>query len=540
MEKSCSRDFSVMPSLHMSAVLCLCVAAAPLSAEPMTELEVVAAVETWVRHVTADARPDAVIEWLEPHLVDGRTVAYIAHLEGGGYCLCGADDFVLPVYLYRPVGTYDPDNPSYRYILSQIARRIGTLEESIATRSPEFDQYEQELSDRVDYWNDLIVGRVPEPDNERDGRATPTSLSLPVDSVWEQGSPYNDQCPVLMDGAGVHTRVGCTAITASQLMYYWRWPNTGTGDAAVDYHQRSRTDWDTQSLATNPGFELSSFWSDRLYWTVMSGGQLRMSGVWDDSVYWRAQTECNGEEDCTDADYLGALEALWGRMNESTTAWYANFAATTYDGGDVDDLHTDADGIDDSEVAKLCHHAGIAVGMHYGRFVSVTGMTRDGLVNHFRYDSDASSVQRNVDTMVDELQWYRPMEICGGVAGQPIGHSWTVAGYNTSTSPWQFLMNLGWGGGSTEWFSVDEVYPDNQWNTIRVAPEGVVRFVGGGTPGDGAPATPYGDIDEALQEVPDHVTLVFKAGSTHALGGALAVLDRPMTLKGYGVTIFHE
>ena len=540
MDKSYSQIFPAMRSIQAMAVLGVLAVTASLSAEPMTEMEVTTAVETWVRHVTADARPDAVIERLEPHRVDGRTVAYIAHLAGGGYCLCGADDLVLPVYLYRPIGTYDPSNPSYQYILSQIARRLLALEESIATRSPELDRYEQELSDRVDYWNDLIAGLVPESDGTRGGRAAPAILSLPVDSFWHQGSPYNDQCPVLMDGAGVHTAVGCTAITASQLMYYWKWPSTGTGDASVDYHQRSRTDWDTQALATNPGLELSSFWYDRLYWSVMSGGQLHMSGVWDDSVYWSAQTQCNGENDCTDADYLAALEALWGRMNESTTPWYADFAATIYDWGEVDDLHADNDGIDDSEVAKLCHHAGIAVGMHYGRFVSVAGMTRDGLVNHFRYDSDASSVQRDIDTMVDELQWYRPMEITGGVAGEPIGHSWTVTGYNTSTSPAQFLMNVGWGGGSTEWFSLDEIYPDNQWNTIRIAPEGVVRFVGGGTSGDGTPATPYGDIDEALQDVPDNVTLVFKAGSTHALGGALAVLDRPMTLKGYGVTILHE
>lgn len=510
---------------------------APVLAADLTTDDVQSAVETWVRHVTAEARPDAIIDLMEPHTVEGRTVAYIAHLEGGGYCLCGADDLVLPVYLYRPVGTYDPNNPSYQYILSQIARRLRALEGGIVRRSPELDQYEQELSDRADYWNDLIVGRVPEFNAERGGRAAPTSMTLQVDSFWHQYSPYNDQCPVLTDGTDEHAKVGCAAMTAAQIMYYWRWPNTGTGNGSVDYIRRFRADWDQQPLATDPDLNLWSFWSSRVFWSVMSGGNLHMSGIWDDSVYWKAQKLCNGEDDCLDADYLAALEALWGRMNLDTTNWYANFGTTTYDWSVMNDVHEDNDGVTDWEVGKLSHHAGIALGMHYGYFTSVTGMVRNGMVDHFRYDSDAALVERNVNTMVDELQWLRPMEIAGVEAGAPIGHSWTVTGYNTSTSPWQFQMNLGWGGGSTEWYSVDGLFPDNQHNTIRIAPQGVVRFVGNNSPGDGTPASPYEGIDEASQESPDDVTLVFKAGSTHAFAAAPAVIDRPMTLKGYDVTI---
>ena len=141
--------------------------------------------------------------------------------------------------------------------------------------------------------------------------------------------------------------------------------------------------------------------------------------------------------------------------------------------------------------------------------------------------------------MVNELQWFRPVEIAGSDPAVG-GHSWTVAGYATSTNPWQFLMNMGWGGGSTEWFSVDQIFPDNQWNTIRIAPEGVVRFVGGGAAGDGTPSSPYPDLDEALEEVPDDVTLVFKAGSANTFAGVSLVIDRPHTLKGYNITITGE
>ena len=73
-------------------------------ADRLTEEQVRLAVTTWVRQVTADARPDAVIERMESHTVGHRIMAYIAHLKGGGYCLCGRDDWVLPVYLYSPKG----------------------------------------------------------------------------------------------------------------------------------------------------------------------------------------------------------------------------------------------------------------------------------------------------------------------------------------------------------------------------------------------------------------------------------------------------
>ncbi len=510
---------------------------APVLAANLTGDEVQSAVETWVRHVTADARSDAVIELLEPHRVDGRTVGYIAHLGGGGYCLCGADDLLLPVYLYRPFGTYDPSNPSYRYILSRVAHRLRTLEESIASNSPELDQYERELSDRADYWSDLIVGRVPEPNPEQGGRTAPTIMTLHVDAYWHQRSPFNDQCPVLTDHTDEHTKVGCVATTAAQIMYYWKWPNTGTGSNSVAYNRHYRTDWDHEPLTTDPVIDVSGFWADRLDWTADAGGRLYVSAVWDNSVYLKARTKCNDGVDCDDPDYHAALQTLWFRMLLDSTVWDANFGAATYDWNDMNDVHIDGDGVDDSEVAKLCYQAGIAVGMQYGYFTSVAGMSRDGIVAHFRYDSDAVTVTRDVDTMVDELQWLRPLEMAGVDAGEEIGHSWTIAGYNTTTSPWQFLMNIGWGGGSTEWFSVDEVFPDDQMNTIRIAPASAVRFVGASTLGDGTPASPYRDIEEAVQEASDNATSIFKAGGVNTISGGFLEIARPMTLKGYHVTV---
>lgn len=134
--------------LCLTAVTCAVLGATTADAAAISEKHVTSAVATWVRNVTADARPEAVVGRLEPYIVDDQPAAYIAHLAGGGYCLCGADDLLLPVYLYRAEGTYDPENPSYRYILSKIADRLTKLEEAIAQRSPELEPYEGELARR--------------------------------------------------------------------------------------------------------------------------------------------------------------------------------------------------------------------------------------------------------------------------------------------------------------------------------------------------------------------------------------------------------
>ena len=87
----------------------------------LNELEIRTAVETWVRTFTPDARPAAVIETFEPYEKDGEVRAYIARLQGGGFCLCGSDALVLPVYLYSPKGTYDPRSPNCIFVLEEIA-----------------------------------------------------------------------------------------------------------------------------------------------------------------------------------------------------------------------------------------------------------------------------------------------------------------------------------------------------------------------------------------------------------------------------------
>jgi len=518
-------------TLGMHLVLCLILVPTILQARDLTEPEVRSAVETWVRYVTADARPDAVIEKMEPFTFEGKTVAYIAHLSGGGFCLCGASDLVLPVYFYTSHGTYDSYNPILGYFLSEIATRTERLAKGVRDNDPEIKPYAEALARRTEFWQKLIARIPPEKREVPKYLAEPDSMTLPLTCLWDQGSPYNDSCPVLIPGTDMHTVVGCVPTAMSQIMYFWKWPHTGVGSIVPPnggwYPRKYSNIWLEESLTNDPHIS-GYFWIDRLEWD--STGMLRMKGYWDVSIL----DEAYGIS--SDTAYRRAVDTLFNRLIDDREWLSANFGATTYNWSLMQDDHTDPpDSTGDAEVARLCNHAGVAVGVRYGLEGTGgnTGIAGIEMAEHFRYYPNAFLRWRDIDTMTTDIQWFRPLIMDGG------GHAWVAFGYNKLTDPnRQFRMNLGWGyiGGHDGWYSCDSVFNINQQHMARLAPLSV-KFVGASDPGDGSPLDPYQNIEEAIVEAPDSSTLIFKAGSDNTFSVATLFINRPLTLKGRDVTI---
>jgi hypothetical protein len=524
------RFFFLLLTIYLLLVPC------SLHAKGLGEQEVRAAVETWVRYVTADAQLNAIIVRMEPHMADNEIVAYIAHLSSGGFCLCGADDLVLPVYFYSPTGRYDPKNPGYQDILVEIENRLKYLSESLRKENAQVLDYQQQLFERATFWNNLITGNVSiKFGKEKSVLAEPDSMSVQLTSKWGQGSPYNDLCPELTPNADEHTLVGCTATAISQLMYYWKWPKTGIGSHSVNYNYRWRSNWDQEPLSTDPS--IPAGWSNRLQWTASSGGMLEMSGYWDESLY-NGAIELN-----SNTNYLTALANLYNRLTQASTTCSANFGATTYQWNLMQDTHSDPVDAGDAAVATICYQVAVALDMNFGKIGSGANLYSAAdignnyypLANNFRYDQDAYYGHDNITSLVtEEIEWLRPV----GFSGGPPNHTWVVYGYNKGTDPnRQFKMNMGWDGSSDGWYSLDNA-PINQnlGYLIYVAPQGVVRFVGSTTSGDGSPLEPYQNIEEAATNVSNGTTLIFKAGSDNLFSAPLTI-NKPLTLKGRNVTI---
>ena len=506
-------------------------------ARSLTEKEVRQAVQTWVRQVTAEARPEAVIERMEPYLVEGETVAYIAHLQGGGFCLCGADNSVLPVYLYSPSGKYSPENQSYQYILWEISERTKILYSDPGNKFSPLQSFEQSLAERDSFWQKLISGNISNSINIKESLgAEPDLMQLPLTSQWNQTTPYNDQCPILTPGSNKHTVTGCGATAQAQVMYYWKWPLTGTGvSKIVNYNWRWRSDWDEETLTLNPGITPNWEGGVRLEWTSTNGGKLRMNGYWDGSLYWAARAITQ------DASFVTALDNLYNRLTTGITQLQANFGSTTYNWNILTDTpHLDPPGPGDVEVAKLSLHAGISAEMDYGLKSSGTPLyfIDDALTNYFRYDPDVLSAysDRDINKMTEDIQWARPLML-GGCSSPNNCHIWVAYGYNKGTDPnRQFLMQKGWGSAG-EWYSCDSFFPLYQKNLTYIAPLNIVKFVGAAGSGDGSPSNPYLNIEEALNNAADGSTLIFKAGSLNLFSTGSLVINRPLTLKGYSATL---
>lgn len=516
-------------------ILLIALSFAPgLNAAPMSGQQVTTAVETWLRSGLTESRSDARVIRLEPFTTDGETVAYIAHLSRGGYCICGADDVLLPVNFYVPEGEYIPQDEDLQGILSEMARRLTFVQNSLKDGDSRLDPYTEELEFRRREWSALSSGQILNRSVDDKNRALPTMMKLPLNSSWHQGNPYYTYCPTLPGEAPA--RVGCVATAMAQIMYYWQWPETGLSSNTAVYSYKYSSTWLTEPLAVDPVIT-DSFWDSRLSWTSMDGGHLQISGYWDDSIYLRALGDWNT------TGFDAALGALFVQLSPRLQNHSADFAATSYNFHLMEDSHTDIGEAGSPAVAQLSYHAGIAVDMNWGYFGSGTPTAAAGPAyeNHFKYDPDHVYGSLDTDLIIEETQWLRPVQVRG--EGPPGGHSWVVSGYDLyfPTTPY-FWMNMGWSNGIIGWYRFDfvpeDLTTDNE-HVTGIAPANVVRFLGpvAGAGADGSPANPFDNLADAAAQTPNGGTIIIKAGTDLIWDGNGGFIDHPMTIKGQGVTI---
>ncbi len=531
--------------LWLAMALCAGLAPMPARAATLSEQGVRAAAQTWVRKVLHAARTDAVVERMEPYAVDGVVVAYIAHLQDRGYCICAADDRLLPVYMYCPDGHYDPAGESARIYLNAVKLETAQYGTASHLRAAELASLRPMFEKRQQYWQSLASGVLPARQlGTYDG---PAVVQLHTKTLWDQKYPYNTQCP-WFPWAGSPCKTGCVANAMGAILKYWEWPNTGVGkDTTIAWYRHSDS-WKYSWINHDPG--IGSEWAGYLSYTVTdSGGRLGMQGNWD-----RDRTTAAVKLDTT-ASYQAALYGCWVQMQQTDLYQYADFGATTYDWSMIDSIYSSSsDPAHIAAVAQLLHHAGIAQHMDYGTSGSGANSSPSAYVDHFRYSSDADHVEvpeaqfaaRKADMLNDiteDLQWMRLVDYG---AGAPWGHEWYIGGYDRTGMPdsLMFLWNDGNGGTqpgvnySIYWGLLPSLDKGNSCGYHRyVAPANVVRFVGGGFWGYGTPRYPYADATDAFTYAPDGTTLIFKAGSSNLFSGGSLTLSRPMTLKGVQATI---
>ncbi len=91
------------------------------------------------------------------------------------------------------------------------------------------------LPDNLKYWLACYEQQAEEmkADNQLQPHKTPAATESVVyvgpliTATWNQNSPYNNLAPVYQGTS--HAATGCVATAAAQIMYYWKYPERGTG-----------------------------------------------------------------------------------------------------------------------------------------------------------------------------------------------------------------------------------------------------------------------------------------------------------------------
>lgn len=147
-----------------------------------------------------------------------QAAVYVFSTPGDkGYLVSPADDRFPALLGYSDTGSVDADNipPQMQWWLSEYAREMDyAIRNGLIQNVPE---------------NIQMQGIVPA---NTMGKAPRTPIAPLLETKYNQGEPYNNQCPVINYTNGSEwgrAVTGCVATAMAQMMRYWKYPATGQG-----------------------------------------------------------------------------------------------------------------------------------------------------------------------------------------------------------------------------------------------------------------------------------------------------------------------
>lgn len=206
---------------------------------------------------SSGARKAAGLSASQPMLLSTATnndvPVYYVFGDGKTTMFVGADDVAAPLLGYV-------DNPAFR------------LDDMPPAMVAWLQEYSNEIKWAIDHSADAAA---EQPEAGIEGvsavmgyraagkRKAYANISPLLSTQWDQGSPYNDQCPMFQ---GERVASGCVATAMAQAMYWHKWPAAPTGYVSYNWEAGNQTlsmnmngvtfDWNNMNLtytAANPG-----------------------------------------------------------------------------------------------------------------------------------------------------------------------------------------------------------------------------------------------------------------------------------------------
>ncbi len=144
---------------------------------------------------------------------NGTELIYVYNFDNLGYIVMSTDNNITPVLAYSFTTQYDPSS-----VISPFEMWIDYYKNQIKRVLSDKSYNNNEAQNQ---WKSLLEGKVFTKNTK--------SVSPLVTSKWNQGQVYNVECPADTAGPGGRCVTGCVATCMGQLMYYYRFPQTGTG-----------------------------------------------------------------------------------------------------------------------------------------------------------------------------------------------------------------------------------------------------------------------------------------------------------------------
>lgn len=139
------------------------------------------------------------------------TVYIFDNLHTDGYIMISADDVAAPILGYSDNSSFNSEEmpPQMKWWIEECGRQIEYA------RNSGYAQYSS---------------------TSRSGK---TEISPLLSTIWNQGTPFNNDCPKVN---GTKTPTGCVATAMAQVMNYWKYPEVGTGAGIIKLPDTGKQD----------------------------------------------------------------------------------------------------------------------------------------------------------------------------------------------------------------------------------------------------------------------------------------------------------
>ena len=254
---------------------------------------------------------------------------YIYHLDPKGFIIISAEDKISPVLAYGFENDFKLQNmPSnLTYLFNLYKNQIINARETNHERSP----------DTIEEWNEYLSSNINTSTSSR-------NVSPLLDSEFDQSGAWNNALAVF----GFYGPVGCVAVSMSQIMHYWEYPNQGVGSnyynendygmlevdfstAYYDYDSMANTyaTSESQELLYHTGISVNMDYDN-------SGSGASVVGVYPSAEYALENfflydaMEVHYKDNYSTTEFRNILK---NELEKSKPILYSGYSNSNYDGG---------------------------------------------------------------------------------------------------------------------------------------------------------------------------------------------------------------